>query len=79
MNYAIVTRFIGPTDTKGPRVSATARPGRCRVIVGWDHRKEELNNHEAAMRALVKKMDWDDGEYVSGQLPDGSWAHCYRE
>jgi hypothetical protein len=65
---AIVTRYHGPTNTRGSRVTATAQAGR--ATVGWDHALNSDQNHAAAARALASKWGWS-GELHGGALPDG--------
>lgn len=54
---AIRTRFHGPTDTKGARVSASDADGN-KVILSWDHALDGDDNHEAAAHNLCHKMGW---------------------
>lgn len=65
---AITTKFLGPTDTRGSRVKATAGAGS--ITVGWDYALNSRENHAAAAQALARKMEWT-GAWVSGGLPDG--------
>jgi len=65
---AIVTKFIGPTNTRPSRVKATCEAGS--ITVSWDHRYDPENNHDATARALIEKLGWR-GEWVSGELPGG--------
>ena len=66
---AIVTKFIAPTNTKGSRIKATCQAGS--VILHWDHALNPEGNHAAAAEALLAKLEWN-GNWISGQLPDGS-------
>ena len=66
---AIVTKYHGPTNTRGSRISASAGAGR--VSVGYDHRLNQEQNHAAAARALAEKMEWS-GELAQGGMPDSS-------
>ena len=56
MFQAIVTKFHGPTNTRGSRISATAEAGR--IMLSWDHTLNGSDNHVAAARALADKMGW---------------------
>lgn len=76
---AIQTKYHGPTDHSGSRISATCDAGR--IIIGWDHALNVADNHRAAADALVVKLGWD-GErswrplaWTSGSLKDGSYVH----
>lgn len=76
---AITTKYHGPTNHRGSRISASAEGGH-RVTVIYD---DALNmtdgeNHDAAVRALCQKCNWG-GTLVRGQLANGGyvyvWAH----
>ncbi len=68
---AIVTRYHGPTNTRGSRISATACGGR--VVVPYDYAGEVFDNHAAAAMALAAKLNWG-GEWAGGVLPSGDYA-----
>lgn len=74
MSYqAIITKFLGPTNSRGSRVKATADAGS--IIVSWDHRLNSDENHRAAAEALCVKMGWTGefyGKLHQGGLPGGS-------
>lgn len=77
---AIVTKYHGPTDHRGSRVTARAQAGR--VTVHWDHALDSQANHDAAALALCRKFDWR-GTLAEGALPDGTgnayvWCHTER-
>lgn len=52
---AITTRYHGPTDTRGSRITATAHDGAAtrRVTVAWDYALSAAANHHAAAVAWV--------------------------
>ena len=72
---AIITKYHGPTNTKGSRVSARCDAGR--VTIPWDDALSSDENHAAAARDLMRHLRW--GRYdrvgfvpdptVSGSLP----------
>ncbi len=64
MLQAITTRFIGPTNFRGSRFSATCRAGR--VIVPRDFALNANDNHIAAANALREKLGWMDIDMQSG-------------
>jgi hypothetical protein len=66
---AIATKYHGPTDTRGSRISAKAQAGR--VSVPYDHALPVRTNHEAAARALAEKLGWV-GKLVGGGNPEGT-------
>ena len=73
LRQAIVTKYHGPTDKRGSRISA-----RCeikRVFFGYDCTKNTIDNHRAAMRELVQQLGWG-GLWHGGGLPDGS-SYCW--
>lgn len=60
---AIETKFIGPTNTRGSRVKASAQAGS--VTIGWDHALNTDENHAKAAQALADKYGWE-GNMVGG-------------
>lgn len=71
---AIVTKYHGPTNVKGSRISATSASGQ-RVIVGYDHSLSLEENHMAAAQALCIKLNWSSS-FVTGGTKDG-YAHVF--
>ena len=52
----IITRYLGPTNTRGSRVVATHKRDNkttSRKIVSWDHALNAEANHQAAAEALL--------------------------
>ena len=72
MMQAIVTRYHGPTNTKGTRYSATSSSGH-KVYIHKKYELDEDDNHELAARALMKKLGWA-GKIAGGSLKD---AHVW--
>jgi hypothetical protein len=77
---AIVTKYHGPTDHKGARISATAEAGR--VVVAYDYSKNGEENHYFAALALIERLGWshlmERCDIWNGGLPDGkSRAHVF--
>jgi hypothetical protein len=68
---AIVTKFHGPGNVRGSRVSARADAGS--ITVGWNHSKNVGDNHAAAALALLQKLGWD-GRWIGGGLPGSGFA-----
>lgn len=64
---AIVTRCLGPTNTLGARIVATAEAGR--IVVPWDHACGVFDNHAAAARAFADRFGWG-GRWVGGGTRD---------
>ena len=69
MRQAIVTKYHGPTDTKGSRVSARCQAKR--IFVSWDDGLDVDANHAAAARNLAEKLGWG-GKWHGGGLPCGA-------
>ena len=65
---AIVTKYHGPTNHRGARVSANCAGSR--MFVPWDHALNIEENHVAAALAMIARMDWQ-GRWVNGGMPDG--------
>ena len=63
MRQAIETKYHGPTNYRGSRVSATAEAGR--IYVPWDYALGIEENHRAAAMAFRDKMKWG-GIWVGG-------------
>ena len=63
ITQAIETRYLGPTNTKGGRIKATAAAGS--VIVPYAHELSAANAHKAAADALIAKMGWT-GTFAQG-------------
>jgi hypothetical protein len=78
MFQAIVTKYHGPTNLRGARVSARAEAGRVRVQ--YDHALNGSDNHKAAAQALVNKLGWTVAagypSLVGGALP-GNAGYCF--
>lgn len=68
---AISTRYLGPTNSRGARVVASAEAGR--KIYSWDYALDAYANHAAAALQFAQEWGWD-GEYVGGGTADG---YCF--
>jgi hypothetical protein len=72
---AILTRFLGPTDTKGPRIKATCACGS--AFFTYDHASNSAENHARAARGLAIRNNWLNGDETDsytlegGDMPDG--------
>lgn len=81
---AIQTKYLGPTNSRGSRIKATAAAGS--VTVSWDYALDQCDNHRAAAKALCDKFGWitdtklgTRGNLESGQLADGSYVHVFAD
>lgn len=52
--FAIVTKYLGPTNHRPGRISA--RCGTDKLTVSWDYNLSVVDNHTAAARALLGEM-----------------------
>jgi hypothetical protein len=72
---AIITKYFGPTNTRGSRVKATAAAGS--VSLPYDSALNSDENHRAVAEALCKKLGWVSSPnnlyttLAQGQLPNG--------
>jgi len=75
---AIHTKYHGPTNHQGARI--TARCDAKRITVPYDHALSSEENHRAAAGALSNVLGWGGDTYgimVSGSLPSGGYAHTF--
>lgn len=73
---AIVTKYHGPGNRLGSRVSATAAAGR--IYCEWNNALGIEDDHKAAAAAFVAKYQWA-GTWAMGCLPSGDWVHVNTE
>ena len=79
MTIAIHTKYIGPTDKRGARISATCvrLNDTKRVLVGFDHALDGVARHAVEAHELVRKhfahsKDWPNPELMyAGETLDG--------
>ncbi len=69
MRQSIVTKYHGPTNTRGSKVIATSASGH-RLQLEWDDALNSDANHQAAAMALAVKLDWS-GTWAAGSTNDG--------
>ena len=79
---AILTKYIGPNATKGTRIKATCAAGT--LTISWDYGLSDEKNHAAAARQLQLKIAHTGGDHwlaplATGCLPDGSYAHVFKD
>lgn len=79
---AIVTKYLGPTNSRGARIKATARAGS--ITVSYNHVRDVEQNHKRACVMLVDKLGWVEKEGVAyagvwhaGGLPNGDMCHVF--
>lgn len=66
---AIRTKYHGPTNTKGSRITATSASG-LKVTIPMPYDLDEPDAHRKAAQALCAKLHWP-GELIGGALSDG--------
>lgn len=79
MAQAIVTKYHGPTNTKGSRISAEAAAGK--IYMPYAHELNIDDNHEAAAVVLIKKVGWESHArqgIAHGVLPNGDHVHVFK-
>jgi hypothetical protein len=62
LGLTIETRFIGPSNVRGSRISAVCKRDSDRIYrktVNYQHALNGSDNHESACRALIDVMDAD--------------------
>lgn len=73
----ITTKYHGPTNTKGARISATTTGGK-RIYIPFDYEHDDTHNHAAAAQALRDEQNWA-GEMVGGHTKTGMvWVFTYH-
>lgn len=77
---AIQTKYLGPTNTRGARIKASAEgvPSR---FYPYDYNWDASDGHRRAAIQFIGALGWGKNWRVqglaSGALPDGSYAHCF--
>ncbi|MEZ2409844.1 hypothetical protein AB6806_23920 [Bosea sp. RCC_152_1] len=69
MRQAIVTKYLGPTNSRGSRIKATASAGSVTIPYSYDLRTEDA--HAKAAKVLARKMGWA-GHWHGGGTPEGT-------
>lgn len=78
LKQTIVTKFLGPTNTRGARIKATASKARPSLTLDWDHALSAEGNYRKAAAALAAKLKWT-GPLQAGVLPDNSVVHVFLD
>jgi hypothetical protein len=69
VSKAIVTRYAGPTNSRGSRIIASDEDGN-RLVLPYPHELSGEAVHRAAAEALRDKMHWS-GELIGGGIKGG--------
>ena len=76
---AIITKYHGPTNTRGSRISARCAAGS--VTIPFPYALNGQTAHRAAAEKLLEKLDWKTdsyGELLGGQLPSGDYVFVFN-
>lgn len=71
MRQAIVTKYIGPTNTRPGRVKATCDAAT--KTFDWNHAWNVERNHTEAARKLADSLSWY-GTWSGGAMPGAGYA-----
>lgn len=74
MYQAITTKFMPATNTRGSRIKVSYAGGKKFIYVSWDHALNVEENHKAAARVLIKKLDWVDRNWYVGTCADSGYV-----
>ena len=72
---AIETKYLGPTNYRGSRITAKAPAGK--VTLEWNYELSTEENHVEAAKALANKFEWNYDEMVTGALGN-SYVHALK-
>ena len=75
---AIQTKYHGPTNVRGSRISARVQAGR--ISLSYDSSKNPDENHRMAAETLAKKFEWDEdthGKLSGGVLWDSTYVWVF--
>jgi hypothetical protein len=73
---AITTRYIGPSNTRGSRITATAEGGN-RVVISYDPALNSDGAHMKAAITLCEKMGW--GTDIIGGGTDNGYVFVFSK
>ena len=86
---AIITKYIGPTNSRGARIKAEC--GRGKIFFSYPYELSGDEVHRAAVEALVSKFNAEDQKefgtslaswnrpFITGQIPSGEYVHVFTE
>lgn len=74
---AIVTKYHGPSNVRGSRITATDNDGN-RTIIHYERALNSEGNHIASARALCSKMGWT-GTMQGGHLKNGMMVFVWTD
>ena len=69
INQAIITKYHGPGNVRGARISATTASG-IRHTIGYPHELSTSEGHHRAAQELADKLGWR-GTLIGGGMKEG--------
>lgn len=78
MKRAIVTKWIGQTETKPTRIKAKCCNLPVTITVSRDEYEEVEDAHRAAAQKLADRCNWAE-PMVMNWLGNGEYVHCFLE
>jgi hypothetical protein len=73
---AIECKYIGPTDTRGSRIKATAGK-ECSITIPYPYELSGEAVYEAAALALIEKMGWQAVGDIKGGYTDAGMTFVF--
>ena len=71
---AITIKYLGPTNHRGTRVSASAGGTAGNVTLPFRYDLSMAENVVTVVDELLRRYEWDDNLYVLGALADGTYV-----
>ncbi len=75
---AILTRYLNPTNHRGPRIKASCAAGI--IAIAYPHELSTEDAHLSAAQALTEKLGWTGPHYGTlhgGTLPSGDCCFVF--
>mgnify|MGYP003417695704 CR=1 FL=1 len=73
IHKAVAVKYLGPTNSRGARVKASAGGTQGNVTLPFRHDLSMEQNVAAAVDELLLRYEWDN-PYVLGALADGTYV-----
>lgn len=85
---AIITKYLGPTNSRGARIKAEC--GRGKIFFSYPYELSGDEVHRAAVKALISKFNAEDQkefgrtvtswnhQFITGQIPSGEYVHVFN-
>ena len=71
---AITIKYLGPTNSRGTRVKASAGGTQGNVTLPFRYDLSMAENVVTVVDELLRRYEWDDNLYVLGALADGTYV-----